>query len=33
MRIGLCRNCGLTKFGSMLDGMCYDCWKDSEESK
>ena len=33
MRIEECRNCGLTKYGSMLDGMCSDCLKDKEESK
>lgn len=33
MKVEECRKCGLTKYGSMLDGMCDDCWKDCEGSK
>ena len=30
MRVEECRICGLTKYGSMTDGMCSDCLKDDE---
>ena len=33
MRIEECRICGLTKYGSMTDGVCFECLKDKEESK
>ena len=32
MKIEECRNCGLTKYGSMLDGICSDCWKDKDQT-
>ena len=33
MKIEECRICGLTKYQSMIDSVCFECLKDMDESK